>query len=103
MKTILITGASGFIGREVTGALLQKGHNIIGTDVKASPFIGQPNFNFLQTSIIDKGKILPLLESGKLDAVIHLACSCDNDLDGIITDYKNRNFRKTRSFVERRP
>ncbi|MBE6839367.1 MAG: NAD(P)-dependent oxidoreductase [Ruminococcus sp.] len=86
MKTILITGASGFIGREVTGALLQKGHNIIGTDVKASPFIGQPNFNFLQTSIIDKGKILPLLESGKLDAVIHLACSCDNDLDGIITD-----------------
>ena len=86
MKTILVTGASGFIGREVTSALLQKGNNVIGTDTKASPLIGQPNFNFLQADITDKSKISPILESGKLDAVIHLACSTDNDLDSVITD-----------------
>lgn len=86
MKTILVTGASGFIGREVTGALLQKGNNVIGIDVQASPLIGQPNFNFLQTSVQDKGKVSALLESGKLDAVIHLACSVDNDLDSVVTE-----------------
>ncbi len=85
-KTILVTGASGFIGREVCSALLQKGHNVIGTDVQSSSLIGQPNFNFLQTSITDKTKISPILESGKLDAVIHLACSTDNDLDSVVTE-----------------
>lgn len=84
MKTLFITGASGLIGREVTGILLQKGYNIIGTDKTPSPFNGQPNFKFLQADITDKAKIAPVLEGSRVDVLIHLACSADNDFPSIM-------------------
>lgn len=84
MKTLFITGSSGVIGREVTGILLQKGYNIIGTDKNPSPFNGAPNFKFLQADITDKAKIAPILEAGKIDALIHLACSVDNDIPATV-------------------
>ena len=86
MKTVFITGASGLIGRELTGILLQKGFNIIGTDKTPSPFNGQPNFKFIQADIIDKGKVSPILEGSRVDALVHLACSVDNDYPSSIGD-----------------
>lgn len=93
MKTVLITGASGFIGRELTGALLAKGYNVIGTDKAVSPYSGQPNFSFIQCDITDKNKIIGVIEGSKIDALIHLACSVDNDFPSVITD-KEMNISK---------
>lgn len=86
MKNILITGASGLIGRELTGILLAKGYNIIATDEQPSPFIGQPNFSFTQCSIVDKNVIQGLIDSTKIDMLVHLACTADNDFSNMITE-----------------
>ena len=99
MSTVLITGASGFIGKATTEHLLSKGYNVIGTDSKPSPFIGQPNFNFVSAECYDKGKILPIIEGTPLDAVIHLACSVDNDFPSIIGDKEMNDCRGVDKFI----
>lgn len=86
MKTVLITGASGLIGRELTGKLLSKGFCVIGTDKTVSPYSGQPNFSFIQCDITDKQKIIGVIEGSKIDALVHLACSVDNDISNVVTD-----------------
>ncbi len=85
MKTVLITGASGLIGAQMTEVLLAKGYNVIGTDKDPSPFMGRPNFSFVQAQIDDKDKITSVIGGSKIDALVHLACSVDNDLPAIIT------------------
>ena len=67
MKTVLVTGASGLIGRELTSVLLQKGYKVIGTDKNASPFAGQPNFSFIQSDIVDKGKLGSVFEGSQIE------------------------------------
>lgn len=84
MKTVFITGASGLIGRELTKTLLSRGYNVIGTDSSPSEFVGQPNYSFVQCSVTDKAKISSILEGSKIDALIHLACSVDNDYSNIM-------------------
>lgn len=99
MKTLFITGANGLIGRELTGILLQKGFNIIGTDKTPSPFTGQPNFKFIQADIVDKGKIAPVLEGSKIDALIHLACSVDNDIQATIGDKEENDSKAADKYI----
>lgn len=86
MKTVLITGVSGFIGRELCGSLLQKGYNVIGTDKIISQYVGNPGFSFIQCDIIDKGKLTSIIDGSKIDALVHLACSVDNDFPSVIGD-----------------
>ena len=99
MKTVMITGASGLIGRELTGMLLQKGYNVIATDKTVSPFVGQPNFSFMQCDIVDKGKLASLIEGSKIDSLIHLACSVDNDIPSVITDKEIDDSRGTDKYI----
>ncbi len=90
MKTILITGASGMIGTAVTEVLLAKGYNVIGTDKDPSVFIGKPNFSFVQANIEDKDKITGIITGSKIDALVHLACSVDNDFPSIISSAQEK-------------
>jgi len=90
MKTILITGASGMIGTAMTEVLLAKGYNVIGTDKDPSVFIGKPNFSFVQANIEDKGKITSIIEGSKIDALVHLACSVDNDFPSVISSTQEK-------------
>lgn len=99
MKTIMITGASGLIGRELTSALLEKGYNIIATDNSPSPFTGQPNYTFIQTHIFDKGKLAPILETGKVDVLLHLACTVDNDFSNEINDKEMADSKAADKFI----
>lgn len=77
MKTILITGAAGFIGSHLCDFLVAKKYNVIGAD---NLFTGskdnirhlflKKNFRFIQHDIIE-----PLfLDSTKIDQVYNLAC-----------------------------
>lgn len=84
MKTVLITGAAGLIGKACAEMLLQKGFNVIGTDDAPQP-IDNPKFSYIQCSIADKDKITGVLEGSRIDALVHLACSVDNDFSPIIT------------------
>ena len=90
MKTIFITGASGLMGTELTDTLLAKGYNVVGTDSKPNSFVGKDNYTFIQANIEDKDKIVRALESNKIDTLVHLACTVDNDFPNIITPMQEK-------------
>ncbi|MDR0947498.1 MAG: NAD(P)-dependent oxidoreductase [Ruminococcus sp.] len=83
MRNVLITGVSGLIGTEVANLLLNKGFTIVGTDTKPSSIIN-PNFTYIEAAPDDKGKISGLFSQYKCDALVHLACSCDNDFPALL-------------------
>jgi len=60
MKRLLLTGASGFIGRNVLPILRERGYNVIG------PARSELN-------LLDASAVRQYLKSGQFDAVLHLA------------------------------
>jgi UDP-glucose 4-epimerase len=83
MRNVLITGVSGLIGTEVTNTLLSKGFTVVGTDTRPSS-ISHPNFTFMQAAPDDKAAFVGVFGKANCDALVHLACSCDNDFNPII-------------------
>lgn len=87
MATVLVTGASGMIGMYLTSSLLQKKHKVFAVDSRPNEFVGtSPDYSFTQCDITDKDVIENILRSQKIDTLVHLACSVDNDIDSLITD-----------------
>ena len=87
MASVLITGASGMIGMYLTSSLLQKKHKVFAVDSKPNEFIGtNPDYSFIQCDITDKNAIEGVIKGNKIDTLVHLACSVDNDIDSLITD-----------------
>lgn len=85
MKTILVTGAAGMIGKAVVEMLLSKGYNVIATDKAPDPFGGNDNLSYIQCPISDKDKITGILNGSKVDILIHLACTVDNDFPSVLS------------------
>lgn len=78
MKTILVTGAAGFLGSHLTDLLLQRGHAVIGVDNLSHGMLRNlkqashnPNFQFLQKDVLDLDGIRESVR--KIDAIAHLA------------------------------
>ncbi len=88
-KTILVTGAAGFIGSHVVQALLARGNTVIGLD-NLNPYYesarkhanlievqrSNPNiqrFHFVQGDIRDRKLLACLFDWRRIDAVVHLA------------------------------
>jgi UDP-glucose 4-epimerase len=84
MRNVLITGVSGLIGTEVANTLLNKGFTVVGTDTRP-PSISNPSFTFMQASPDDKAAFVGIFGKANCDALVHLACSCDNDFPPMIT------------------
>ncbi len=78
MKTVLVTGAAGMIGKACIELLVQKKLAIIGTDNAPKPLDAE-NFTYVEANITDKDAITNILEKNKPDVLVHLACSVDND------------------------
>jgi nucleoside-diphosphate-sugar epimerase len=66
---ILVTGASGRIGRYVVKELVDAGHGVTGVDILASEE-GSPRF--LRVDLTDAGEIYQALRAAKAEAVVHL-------------------------------
>jgi UDP-glucose 4-epimerase len=78
MKTILITGAAGFLGSHLTDFLLQSGHAVIGVDNLSHGTLRNlkqasmsPNFQFFQADVLDLDDVRECVQN--VDAIAHLA------------------------------
>lgn len=84
-KTILVTGAAGFIGFHLSTRLLERGDTVIGLDnlndyydvsLKQSRLDllqQQPNFSFVKMNIADRDAMAKLFQQQKFDVVVNLA------------------------------
>lgn len=84
MKTILLTGAAGFIGFETAKILLEQGYIVVGIDNLNDYYdvrlkehrrskLEHKNFIFQQVDIEDKAKLKKIFDTYKFEAVINLA------------------------------
>lgn len=91
MKNVLVTGGCGRIGDHTCSGLIKKGYNVIAMDTELSDYNnGKENFKFIscKESITDTLKYI--FENFKLDAIVHLACTADNDMGPIFTEEQSK-------------
>lgn len=89
MKTVIVTGAAGFIGSNVVPQLLTEGYTVIGVDnfddtytpafkeSNVAPFSLHENFTLRRVDIRDLPTTKALFETHKPSYVIHLAAKAD--------------------------
>lgn len=100
MATVLVTGACGLIGEKVCSGLLKKHHEVIAVDHASSAYNeGKEHYRFYAAAPYDKTAYMGIFEKERIDAVVHLACSVDNDLDPIITEKQMEESRVCDKFL----
>lgn len=68
-STVLVTGASGLIGRLVADRLIASGQPVIGMD--QSPVAGEAKFPFVQADINDIHRLYATLNRATIDTIVH--------------------------------
>lgn len=72
MKTVLVTGATGFIGSHTIDALLQRGRRVVA--VARRPQTGmRPDVSWEQADVLDRSQMNALLTRYHPDELLHLA------------------------------
>ena len=69
---ILVTGSAGMIGSYVVKGLIEKGHSVIGVDLRTSDNKLQ-GFTQVVLDLSSKEAVMNLFDENKIDRVIHLA------------------------------
>lgn len=69
---ILVTGSAGMIGGYVVKGLIEKGHSVLGVDMRTSQW-ENPHFNQVILDLSSKEGVNQLFEDKKIDRCIHLA------------------------------
>ena len=87
MKTIIVTGAAGFIGSNFVEIALNKGYKVIGYDAltyaghleNIEEFQSNPNFNFIQANILDGATFEKALREHQVNWIAHFAAESHVD------------------------
>lgn len=120
-KTILLTGATGYIGSHTWCTLLAAGHDVIGLDnlcnstvevVGRIAAITQKEPSFIEGDVRDKALLDTIFSEHKVDAVIHFAALkavgesvenplayYDTNLNGLLTLCRVMQHHGVRNFV----
>lgn len=98
MRTILVTGAAGLIGKAVCEGLLNKNNKVIGTD-RDTVEIENDNFTFVRALITNADAVKKIIKDNKPDAIVHLACSVDNDYPPILTEVQEHESASADSYL----
>lgn len=69
---ILLTGASGMLGRRAARALCERGHRVIGVDL-APAQCDHPNYTHVRCDLTRPGEVSKLFDAHPVDRVAHLA------------------------------
>lgn len=85
MKTILVTGAAGFVGFHVCSRLLRDGYRVVGLDnfndyydpqlkhARLQTILETPSFSFQRAELADRNAIEEIFKHAEPSHVIHLA------------------------------
>jgi UDP-glucose 4-epimerase len=102
MKRVLVTGGCGTIGDHVCSGFLKKSCEVIAIDRQCSDYnINKENFTFIEARPSDKAKYAEVFEKYKIDTVIHLACTADNDLGYMIDEEAIKENKQCNAFIYR--
>lgn len=99
MANIMLTGASGRIGIAVTEKLIDKGHTIYAVDSNYSGRADDKFYKFRPCEPDDEAAMTDEITQNKIDTVIHLAFTTDNDLDTTVTENDMRKSRACDKFI----
>ncbi|MCB0107139.1 MAG: NAD-dependent epimerase/dehydratase family protein, partial [Caldilineaceae bacterium] len=93
MSTILVTGGAGFIGSQMTEALVQRGHRVTVLDDLSGGFIDNlvDDAEFVHGSINDVELVNHLFERMHFDYVYHLAAYAAEGLSHFIKRFNYNN------------
>lgn len=91
MKSILITGSSGFIGRKLCTYFLNLGHNVLGIDIKPSDISHNKYSHAILDLSVQDDKLLNILSYHKVCITFHLAAKIkvDKSMSNPEKYYKN--------------
>lgn len=96
MGTILVTGASGFLGKELIKQLLQKGDTVIGVDKNEFPNTALSNGNkFIFIKQYINENLLEVLNEYDIDFIYHLAAQLNNSSSLTFEDFYASNVLTT--------
>ena len=97
---ILITGTSGFLGSKTAFFLLQKGHKVIGLDLKKNKIKKNKYKHYLCDLKNLKNLKKIFTENGKIDLIIHTAAYQPIKTEHSIDKYLKTNLIGTKNLVE---
>lgn|SRR3989338_1397509 len=104
MKTILVTGAAGYIGSVAVHVLLNKGYEVVGLDnllyggESLVSLLFHPHFHFIKADITDTKGLEAIFKQRQFFGVIHLAaivgdpaCAKNQELAKKVNESGSRN------------
>lgn len=72
-KKVLVTGASGFIGKQVVQELLARSYKVVGINFQHSVGIEHKNLEIITANLLDINEICKIFADNTFETMIHLA------------------------------
>lgn len=95
-KKIIITGAGGFIGSELTNLFINRGYEVIAISLSFNPnFPDSPLIKKICTEITEPEKLNEILQVGEYEAFYHLAWRGVNGIEKADPQIQVENIRLT--------